>query len=131
MAEFHHLKSKIPKGHDVPNLKSNAGQTCHILRQYARAFPIGQPRAWLWQGLYYGLSGQPGQAQAAWRKSLAAAERLSMPYEQAQALYEMGRHLPANDPKRQVYLSRAAQIFSQLEAKYDLSRTQVALDMSS
>jgi hypothetical protein len=111
----------------IPNLKSSAGQICHLLRQYARAFPIGQPRAWLWQGLYDWLSGQPGQAQTAWRKSLAAAERLAMPYEQAQALYEISRHLPTTDPNQQVYFTRAAQIFSQLEAKYDLERAQQAL----
>jgi tetratricopeptide (TPR) repeat protein len=72
--------------------KANAGQACQALRLYARAFPIGQPRAWLWQGLYEWLSGRPGRAKAAWRKSLAAAERLAMPYEQALALSELGRH---------------------------------------
>ena len=121
------LKSLIPKGHDVENLKTNAGQICRILRQFARAFPIGQPRAWLWQGLYDWLSGQPGQAYAAWGKSLTAAEQLTMPYEQALTLYEMGRHLPPRDPNRQIYLNHAAEIFSRLQAKDDLSRAEQAL----
>ncbi|MBI1878215.1 MAG: hypothetical protein HYR94_08320 [Chloroflexi bacterium] len=121
------LKSQIPKGHNVSNLKSNAQQSCQALRQYARAFPIGQARAWLWQGLYHWLSGQPARAYSAWQKSLAAAERLTMPYEQALALYEMGRHLPAAEPKRRAYLSRAAEGFEQLDAAYDLARVRQAL----
>jgi hypothetical protein len=120
-------KSKIPKGHDVQNLKSNAWQTYQALRKYARAFPAGQPRAWLWYGLYTWLSGQPAKAQRAWQKSLVLAERLAMPYEQGLARYEIGRHLPLNNPVRQVHLARAAEIFSQINAAYDLSRAQQAL----
>jgi hypothetical protein len=104
------------------NPKSNALQAFKALHRYARAFPIGQPRAWLWQGWYEWLSGRRGRAKAAWRKSRAAAERLAMPYDQALVLSEMGRHLPAADPDRQIYLIRAAEIFNQLQAAYDLRR---------
>ncbi|HXV97519.1 MAG TPA: hypothetical protein VEC93_03785, partial [Anaerolineae bacterium] len=109
------------------NLKWNAWQTCQALRKYARAFPAGQPRASLWYGLYTWLSGQPAKAQKAWQKSLVLAERLAMPYEQGLARYEIGRHLPLNNPARRVHLARAAEIFSQINAAYDLSRAQQAL----
>lgn len=112
------------------NLKSTAWQVCQALRQYARAFPSGRPRAWLWQGLYEWLAGRPGRAYAAWRKSLAVAERLVMPYEQALALYEIGRHLPAADPNRCTHLTRAAEIFHQLNAKYNLDRVERILNLS-
>jgi hypothetical protein len=115
---------------DKARLKSNVEQTCDVLRRYARAFPIGQPQAWLSLGSYKWLSGQHGQARQAWRKSLTAAERLAMPYQQAQALYELGRHLPVHDSNRRVYLGRAVEIFSRLKAKYDLGRTQMVLDES-
>jgi len=115
---------------DKESLKSNVEQICDVLRRYARAFPIGQPRAWLSLGSYQWLVGHQGQARQAWRKSLAAAERLAMPYEQAQALYELGRHLPAHDPNRQVYLSRAVEVFGRLSAKYDLARVRMVLDES-
>ncbi|MBE7473750.1 MAG: hypothetical protein DPW09_38905 [Anaerolineae bacterium] len=115
---------------DKERLKSNVEQTCDALRRYGRAFPIGQPRAWLSLGSYQWLAGQHGQARKAWKKSLAAAERLAMPYEQAQALYELGRHLPVHDSNRRVYLSRAIEIFSQLSAKYDLARARMVLDES-
>ena len=39
-------------------------------------------------------------AVAAWNKSLNAAERLAMPYEQGRAYYELGRHLPPDHPSR-------------------------------
>ena len=115
---------------EIQNLKSNAWQACQALHKYARAFPMGQPRAWLWQGLYGWLSGQPTQAYRAWRKSLAMAERLAMPYEQGLARYEIGRHLPLDDPARHVHLTRAAEIFSQINTTYNLTRTEQALTMS-
>jgi hypothetical protein len=39
-----------------------------------------------------------------------------MPREQGLTHYEIGRHLPANDPNRQKYLNRAVEIFAQLQA---------------
>ncbi|MCL4295883.1 MAG: AAA family ATPase [Anaerolineae bacterium] len=129
-SESQNRKSRQGHTSEIQNLKSNVWQACQALRQYARAFPSGRPRAWLWQGLYDWLSGQPNKAYAAWRKSLAAAERLAMPYEQALALYEMGRHLPAADPNRRTHLTRAAEIFRQLNAMYDLSRIQAVLNVS-
>ncbi len=50
-----------------------------------------------------------------------------MPYEQGLAHYEIGRHLAVDDPARQAHLARAAEIFGQLEAAYDLRRVHEAL----
>src|SRR3972149_1198238 len=66
-----------------------AGDT---LRRFAKVFPIGQPRAWLWQGKHEQLSGNLIGAQAAWQSSLTAAEKLHMPYEQGLAHFALGRH---------------------------------------
>lgn len=33
-------------------LAQRARHACQGLRRYGRVFPVGQPRAWLWQGLY-------------------------------------------------------------------------------
>jgi tetratricopeptide (TPR) repeat protein len=104
-----------------------ARQACTALRQYARAFPIARPRAWLWQGLGAHLSGHHRGGLAAWRKSLAAAERLMMPCEQGRAHYQIGRHLPARDPARQAHLTRAGEIFADIGALYELDRVQAAM----
>jgi len=105
-------------------LAQAARQACKALHGYARVFPIGQPRAWLWQGLYDWLAGQPRKAHKAWRKSLAAAERLEMPYDQGLAHYEIGRH--ATGLERQEHLARACAIFARLGAAYDLARAEAA-----
>jgi eukaryotic-like serine/threonine-protein kinase len=100
------------------------------LRQYARAFPIAQPRAWLCQGLGAHFFGHHRRALAAWRKSLAAAERLAMPCEQGRAHYQIGRHLPAGDPAQQAHLTRADEIFADIGALYELDRVQAAMSRS-
>ena len=97
-----------------------AKRACRALRFYVWSFPVGQSRIWLTLGLAYWLSGKEKKAHRAWRKSLSLAESMAMPYEQALAHYEIGRHLPAHDPARQVYLKQAATLFSQVGANYDL-----------
>ena len=115
--------------HDQPPaertvLAQCARHACQELRRYAYVFPISQPRAWLWQGLYEWLAGKPGKARKAWHKSLAAAERLAMLYEQGLAHSEIGRH--ASAPERHLHLARACAIFAQLGAAYDLARAETA-----
>jgi class 3 adenylate cyclase/tetratricopeptide (TPR) repeat protein len=104
-----------------------ARQACAALRQYARAFPIARPRAWLWQGLRAHLSGHHRRALAAWDKSLAAAERLAMPCERGRAHYQIGRHLPAGHPSRLVHLSRAGEIFADIGALHELAQVQAEM----
>jgi tetratricopeptide (TPR) repeat protein len=104
-----------------------ARQACAALRRFARPFPFARPRAWLCRGQAAYLTGQRRRALAAWRKSLATAERLAMPYEQGRAHYELGRHLPAGHPARQSHLSRACKIFADIGASYELAHAQAAM----
>jgi tetratricopeptide (TPR) repeat protein len=104
-----------------PDVVGPARQACRALWKFARAFPIGQPRAYLCQGLADLLVGRPARACRAWRKSLAAADRLRMPYEQALAHYELGRHLPAADPDRAAHVAEASRLFRRLGAAIDLA----------
>lgn len=112
-------------GETIPK---TAWQGLKIARKIGRMFPIHAPRAWYYQGRYDWLSGKHRQARKAWQKSLTLAEQLDMPQEQGLAHYEIGRHLPANDPNRQKHLNCAVEIFTQLEAAYDLARTQEELN---
>ena len=87
-----------------------ARQACSALRTFARVFPIGQPRARLWNGRLHHLSGRP---ERAWRASLSAAQRLGMPFEAALAHIELGR--PADDqPQRQWHLQQAQSLLQEL-----------------
>jgi len=63
---------------------------CKTLDVFARMHPVGQPLALLYQGLADWLGGKEAKARQHWSESLAAAERLRMPYEQGLALYERG-----------------------------------------
>ncbi len=112
---------------DPQTLKKLARRACQALHRYARVFPIGRPHAWLAQGRYDWMDGKPRRAFAAWEKSLQYAGRLAMPYEQGRAHAEIGRHLAADDPERQVHLERASAIFTQLGAVLDLKRVQSEL----
>ncbi len=104
-----------------------ARQACAALRQYARAIPIARPRAWLCEGLAAQLAGHHRRARAAWDKSLAAAERLAMPYEQGRAHHQIGRHLPAAHPSRLAHLTRAGEIFADISALHELAQVQAAM----
>ncbi|MEB3336857.1 MAG: adenylate/guanylate cyclase domain-containing protein [Leptolyngbyaceae bacterium] len=110
---------------ELESLAQSARSACRALHQFARVFPIGQPSAWLWQGLYHWLANQPAQAQQAWQRSLAAAEQFAMPYDQGLAHYEIGRH--AISTQRQHHLKIASQIFTELDAAFDLARAEAAL----
>ncbi|MCL4296074.1 MAG: AAA family ATPase [Anaerolineae bacterium] len=112
---------------NVKDLKAGAQRACRALQAYARVFPIGQPRAYLWQGVLEWVSGRRGRARKWWAKSLRAAEKLDMPYPAGLAHFEIGQRLPLTDPARPRHLARACRIFTRLGAAYDLERAQEAL----
>ncbi len=97
-----------------------AWKACVSLHGFARVFPMARPRAWLWQGTYEWRAGKPVTARKGWRKSLDYAERLDMPYDQGLTHFEIGRHLPKDDPDQLDHLNQAAQLFSKLGAVCDL-----------
>ncbi|MEK7989948.1 MAG: AAA family ATPase, partial [Thiotrichaceae bacterium] len=68
-------------------------RACQQLQRYANLYPVAQPRAHLWQGLYLWLQGKSRQAHHAWKMGLDEAMRLKMPYECGLAHYEIARHL--------------------------------------
>jgi hypothetical protein len=116
-----------PATHQLKMLKRQARRACCALHKFAKVFPIGQPRAYLWQGTFEWLSGRPYVARELWQKSLTAAEHLAMPYAQGLAHYELGRHLPPGAPARAGHLSQARDIFTQLGAAYDLEQVHMEL----
>lgn len=93
-------------------MKSLAQQACRALHKFARTYPIARSRAFLWQGLYDWLNGKPHSAQRNWQKSLVEAQNLSMPYDEALAYREIGRHTTGTE--RELNLARAHEIFKRL-----------------
>jgi len=90
--------------------------------------PTIKMRGWHCQGLCQVQSGQVKQAHQSWRKYLALVERLEMPYELGLAHYEIGRHLPLDNPTRRQHLTRAHELFEQIGAIYERAQTEDALN---
>jgi serine/threonine protein kinase/tetratricopeptide (TPR) repeat protein len=109
-------------------LKKEARAAIQILRAFARILPIARPYAQLARGSEAWLSGRAAAATEAWRMALAEAEQLEMPFEQARARFELGRHLGQQEPARRDHLLRARAIFSELGAVDDVARVQAELD---
>jgi tetratricopeptide (TPR) repeat protein len=120
-------RAGVPHALRSESLREPASRACQVLRRYARLFPIGRPRARLWQGLWYWLAGRPDTAYRWWRQSLSAARQLHMPYEQGLAYYEIGRHLPSSHPQQRAYLRQALVLFARVGALSALARTQEVL----
>ncbi|CAN5413993.1 hypothetical protein BH24GEM3_BH24GEM3_14550 [soil metagenome] len=64
--------------------------------------------------------GNHRQARRAFAWAREIAVRMEMPFEEARALLELGRH--AEEPEREWLLSRAAEIFEQLGAEHYRAR---------
>ncbi|MBZ0307862.1 MAG: tetratricopeptide repeat protein, partial [Anaerolineae bacterium] len=106
---------------ELENVES-AESACKSMFRYARRFPIGQPRAWLLQGIYHRLKGDFPKAMEAWQKSLEFARHYRMPYEEGLALYHLGTGGAPDS------LSQAAAIFESIHATYELQLTRRALE---
>jgi hypothetical protein len=98
---------------------------CRVLETYARVFATAAPSRWLWSGLYRWLTGRRRAAVEHWRRAAAAAARLGMPYEEATAHAELGRHL--SGALHREHLEQAATIFERLGATFDAAEAQTAL----
>ena len=76
-----------------PHFQKSSKRALHLLRRYARIFAIGQPRTFLWRGLYEWLKGKKQKAIRFWQKGADLGQEMRMPYERAMCFYEIGRHI--------------------------------------
>ena len=93
-------------------------------RRYARLFPIGRPEVLLASGNLAWQLGRRRTAIKRWRRAIAEAARLDMPYETARAHLEIGRHLSPATPERWRHLSNAAATFDRLGCAWELARVR-------
>ena len=101
-------------------LLDKIGQISAALVDFAKVAKMGQPRALIYRAGYLWRLGKERQAIKVWRQAIASAAKLNMPYDQARAQYELGRHLSEHDPERGRALSDARQGFEDVGATYDL-----------
>ena len=55
-----------------------ARRACAEMRRFARAFPVGRPRASVWNGLWHWIRGRKLTARRHWRRALAEASDFGM-----------------------------------------------------
>ncbi|NTW00503.1 MAG: AAA family ATPase [Oscillochloris sp.] len=103
-------------------LQAKARRSCITLRRFAMIFPVARPAALIWMGRYAWARGQQTLARRYWRRALALAGHLGMPYEQGRALFALGHHDIANEHIQR--LRSAAAIFQKIGAAHDLSQVQ-------
>ncbi len=82
--------------------------------------PTGQPSAHLYAGRLANVLGDQSKALTLWRKSIQAAQRINMPYEEALAHYEIGRNPKSSDGERKIHLEQAVRSFEQVGAAHEL-----------
>jgi adenylate cyclase len=94
-------------------------------------FPIGRPEVLLAGGSLAWHRGKPAAAMKRWRRAAAAAARLGLPYEQARAHVEIGRHLAAGSPERWQHLADAAAVFDRIGCAWELARVRALQSVGS
>jgi class 3 adenylate cyclase/tetratricopeptide (TPR) repeat protein len=106
----------LEQGHPFHNGPARTAEALARMRKYAGIFPIGRPRSAMLEGRHRWLSGSRRGALASWRRALALAETLSMPFEAALAHLELARHLDDGD-ERAIHLAAASETLRRLEVR--------------
>lgn len=105
-------------------LRGEAARACAAMHRYARRFPLGRGHDLLWRGVFAWLTGHPQRARRTWRSAIVVAQALGLPYEQARAHVELGRHLPGDDPERAVHFDAARDLFAGLGCADAVARVE-------
>lgn len=109
---------------DRDRIESNTGWVCEELQRQAKIFPVIEPRARLWSGMYRATEGDLKRGRSSVTQSLEAARRLGMPFDQALAHYHLALLLGAEHNRRRAHLLRGKELFRKLSAAYWLAKTE-------
>ncbi len=110
-------------GQERETALKRAHHACRLALKQSRIDRGSVATAWRLRGSCEWFRGNGGAAQKWWHRSMAAAERLGARYELGLAHLEMGRW-----PGDRAHLERAAEIFSEVGAQFDLARTRRLLE---
>lgn len=97
-----------------------------MLRKFRPAFPIGEPSLLLYRGLQKWMEKKSEAAHKDWRASVQSAGLLSMPWDKANALREIGKH--ADGEVGTVSLEKALTLFTSCQAQYDMADVKKLLE---
>jgi tetratricopeptide (TPR) repeat protein len=109
------------------DLKAAAELACRSIEACAKTFIFAGPAALLWRGTLERLAGRQYAAHSRYKRALAEAQQLEMPYMEAQIRLELGRSLPPATSARREHLTRAAELLRELECTLYLAEAEAAL----
>ncbi|MEA3208315.1 MAG: hypothetical protein QOE70_1372 [Chthoniobacter sp.] len=122
-----HRLMELEQASDRASARDEAWFACRSMARCARAFPIGLPRAWLFEGWRHWLLGHRGTAERWWKRGIDRAGQLQMRYDEGLLRFHRARLREGSDPQRTEDLAIALEVFESLEARYDLERTRALL----
>jgi tetratricopeptide (TPR) repeat protein len=107
--------------------KNAAHASLKGIKQFAAFFPIGIPRAHLWEGMYQWKSGNHAKAHQTWQKGLALAQEKRLIYEEGQLRRVIATYMDKGNPARTSHFQAAFELFTSIGATRDADLSQAAL----
>jgi tetratricopeptide (TPR) repeat protein len=104
-------------------LKASALKAIKLVRAFEKVFPIGQPQTPYYEGWYEWLAGDKAAALKLWHKSLAAAQKFNLLYEEGLAHLRLGAK-ESEPARRAEHLRQGVEIFEKMGARHELWMAQ-------
>jgi hypothetical protein len=98
----------------ISEVRRHTAVLLRVMKRHVKYVPAYTLRLWYYRGTWDWLSGRPRRALKAWKKSLELSQQMDLPYEQARAHWEIGRHLPTENPEHHEHLEAAYELFRKL-----------------
>jgi class 3 adenylate cyclase/tetratricopeptide (TPR) repeat protein len=102
-------------GAPTTELRVQARRACGVMHRFGRAFPVGLPRALLWEGRRQWLLGQKSKAGHLWQKALDASQKLKMKHDLALVLMHLSMI------HGETYKNEAIALFEEIGAHSELA----------
>lgn len=111
--------------HSTAEIRKTVSKLLKLLKKFKPAFLMAEPTFLYFQGMKKWMDGKHGAALKDWETSVQSARKFSMPWDEANALREIGKH--SEGATRQKHLQQAFNLFTSCHAEYDAMITKELL----
>jgi class 3 adenylate cyclase/tetratricopeptide (TPR) repeat protein len=116
----------VPGWKTTLEIKNTAITLLKLMKKFKPAFPMSEPAHLYFMGMQNWLENKTDLAFKNWQASIEVAKRLSMPWEEANAWRELGKH--SQGIVQEQALLKAIDLFRSCGATYDMHQTKNLLD---
>lgn len=116
----------IPGWRSKSEVQKTTSILIQLLKKYTPAFLIGEPFLLYYQGMQNWMEGRPKASFKQWHASAESARKLSMPWDEANALREIGKR--SEGKVRSEALQKALELFTASHSLYDMMNTKKLLE---